>query len=141
MMRLEVYAVLVVALLSTALVGCTDGGPERFPVKGIVSFNEEPVPRGWVIFLAENDEKETAVIGSDGIYEASLPAGQYRVGVSAPREMEETGLDAFIAETPPPYVPVRFSMPENSGVVAKVEAADENKIDFPLVLKRSRRRR
>jgi len=127
--------------LGAGAVGCSGGGPARFPVQGVVTFNEKPVPRGWVIFLAQNSEKHTATIGSDGLYEAELPAGDYRVGVSAPREFTKTGMDAFKAQPPPPYVPVRFAQPEFSGVVAKVEASSENKIDFPLKLARSRKRR
>ena len=141
MVHLKLYSLLAVVLLSAAVVGCSDGGLERFPVYGVVTFNDNPVPRGWVVFLSESNKKQTATIGSDGQYELELPAGEYRVGVSAPREMKETGMDAFKAQPPKPYVPVRFSQPGHSGVVVKVEPTDENEIDFPLKLKRSRRRR
>lgn len=124
-----------------ATLGCSDGGPARFPVEGLVTFNEETVPSGWVIFLDENSKKHNAEIGSDGLYKVELPAGDYRVGFSAPREMKETGMDAFKAQAPPPYIPVRFGQPEHSGVDAKVEAKPDNKIDFPLKLSRSRKRR
>ena len=61
--------------------------------------------------------------------------------MSAPRETNETGFEAFETGVPPPYVPVRFSQPEQSGGVATVEAIDQNEIDFPLQLGRSRNRR
>ena len=141
MTRLSFCAGAALVLASGLICGCSEGGPERFPVKGVVTFNGETVPRGWVVFVAEDKQKETAAIGADGGYEAALPVGKYQVGITAPREMTATGMDAFKAETPPPYVPVRFGIPENSGLGATVEAVEENTIDFPLELKRRRRRR
>ena len=128
-------------MASAVVVGCTDSGPKRYAVKGVVTFNKKPVPRGWVIFLSQGNDRQTTTIGSEGQYEVELPAGTYRVGVSAPRETTATGLDAFKAGVPPPYVPVRFSLPEHSGIVATVEAVDENEIDFPLQTGDSRSRR
>jgi hypothetical protein len=107
----------------------------------MVTFNGEKVPRGWVTFLSASGEKETAELNEAGRYEIALPAGSFSVGISAPREITATGLDAFKAPPVEPYVPVRFAQPESSGLEATVAATTENQIDFPLKLPKSGRRR
>lgn len=131
---------LCLVLTTCALAGCGDGRPKTYPVSGLVTFNDQPVPTGWVLFLSEQDETTTATIGSDGRYQVRLSAGEYRVGISAPREGSKTGFDAFKEAPLPPHVPVSFAQPEHTGIVVTVQEQGENTFDVPLTSGRRRGR-
>lgn len=128
---------LVVGL--ACVIGC--GGPTTYPIEGVVTFDGKPVPTGWVSFLSEANERNTAEIGGDGRYLIDLPAGEHRVGISAPREQTTVaeGINQFTQKIPPPYVPHNYADPKQTGIVVSVQEGGENKFD--LKLKRDRRRR
>lgn len=129
---------LSVVLVLSAIVGCGVGKPKLYPVSGQVKYNDKPVPTGWVLFLSEEGKTVTATIESDGRYQAQLPAGTHRVGVSAPREITTTGFDAFKEGPLPPHVPIKFADPEYTGIVFTVKGEGENVFD--ITLKSGRRR-
>ena len=124
-------------LLAGLAIGC-GGGPQSLQVEGRVSFNGTPVPSGAVIFLDALDQRCLAEIGEDGRYQTDLPAGEHRVGISAPRETTSTGFEAFEEPSLPPYVPFQYADPTHSGLVVTVEEDGDNVFDFPL--KDARRR-
>lgn len=128
-----------IVLVVATIVGCEDSHPQSYPVKGQVTFDEKPVPTGWITFLSAQGGTVTASIGTDGQFEVELPAGEHRVGVSAPREITATGLDAFKEAPKPPHVPIALAQPDRTGVVITVHEQEKNTIDIPLKLPRRRR--
>ena len=132
-------SVLLRLLFVVFFTGC-EGGPQVYDLQGIVTYNGEAVPTGWVIFLSGAQERNTAQIGSDGRFQTELPAGEYQVGVSAPRDSGKTGMDAFNQRPLRPHVPARFGQPEHSGMSVTIEEHNENTLDLTLTERRRRQR-
>lgn len=128
-------------VLVALIAGCGGGGPPSYTVQGTVTYAEKPVPTGWVIFLASDEQRSTAEIGTDGQYQTELPAGKYQIGISAPRVSDKTAMEAFDERPMMPHVPYRFAMPKSSGLSATIEANDGNRVDLTLKQQKRRRRR
>ena len=138
------------AALACVLVGC--GGntnePPRGPVKGRVTLGGKPVANATVTF--ENvaaGVAQTASTDDDGRYEfvaynaQGLPAGSYKVGVTAGRFMQpgeevprfdpsvKPGTPLKGTTTP---VPSKYAKPATSGLTAEVKAGANDPFDFEL---------
>lgn len=134
------HALLPCLLFVVFFTGC-EGSLQTHDLQGTVTFNGKAVPTGWVIFLSDEEKRNTAEIDAEGHFQTALPAGEHQVGVFAPRESNKTGMDAFYERPMPPYVPTHFGQPEHTGLRVTIQENDENTLDLTLVDKRRRRRR
>ena len=73
--RFVMGSLVLVALFA----GCGGGGPPSYTVQGTVTYAEKPVPTGWVIFLASDEQRSTAEIGTDGQYQRNSPQGNTKL--------------------------------------------------------------
>lgn len=84
-----IRAAIVSAMLTTAVTGCGEAGPELIPVKGRVTLDGKPATEGAVVFHDASNglRKLIGAIGPDGNYsimqnrEPGAAAGEYRVTV------------------------------------------------------------
>jgi hypothetical protein len=142
---------LLAAALAFALVGCGGGTnePPRGPVKGRVTLGGKPVANATVTFeSAAAGVAQTAPTDDDGRYEFTaynaqgLPAGSYKVGVTAGRFMqpgeEVPRFDPSVKPgTPLPkgpstLPPAKYAKPATSGLTAEVKAGENPPFDFEL---------
>lgn len=80
-------ALVVVSLLCLSFAGCGGGsdGPERYPVKGTISFEGAPVQEGMVTF-SDGNFSSSGMITTTGEFTLAddLPTGSYKVQVTPP---------------------------------------------------------
>lgn len=140
------------ALICAVTSGC--GGekiPPLFEVTGKVTYNGKPVSGATVMFFPpvklavkgkKSEENPTAprrlkgYTDDDGNYslawgedhEEGVPAGTYKVGISAVEF--EAGDDEDAPQ--PNKVPARYGNPETSGFAATVKEGGDNVFNFPL---------
>lgn len=76
-MRLAKLAPLALLLL----VGCSDN--ERIPVTGTVTLDGQPLAEGAISFAMSNGAVAGGGAVKDGKFELGLPAGKYKVSVTA----------------------------------------------------------
>jgi hypothetical protein len=117
------------------LVGCSGHGPPTYRLAGKVTYANQPVPIGTLVFQSTKDGKPvTTAIDSTGNYFVNLPEGSYQVGVIAMRPLPESDnwQTAMSQRAPAPYVPVEFNQPTCSGLTVTVSSSQENTYDFNL---------
>jgi len=123
----------ITLLASLALfAGCGSSNPLVYPVTGLVTFNDQPLPTGTVVFVPKaGGPPAQGEIGADGRYtlttftagDGALP-GAYTVLVSA---MQDNGPNAPASA----LVPDRFAS-EKSGLTGEVREVEQNVIDLAL---------
>ena len=120
-----------------AIAGC--GGVYDASVQGIVTLDNNRVPRGTVSFSPVNDGPSAfGQIGADGTYtlntgrEAGLPLGVYRVSVVAnePPAVERTA-SGGPPPPGPPITPAWYRSPTSSGLEVTVDSGS-NDINLEL---------
>ena len=128
--RLAAVLLMMVVLVS----GCGPSGPVRYPVSGEVTWEGEPVVKGYIVFEPANEgvAPDAGKI-EDGRYETEVQAGKKKVRISAEREVG-------------PYNPVMGSperqsyIPSEYDVQTVLEATvtpdGENEFNFHLPLER-----
>jgi hypothetical protein len=137
------------ALLGLVLAaGCGPKDLPRGPVRGRVTLNNQPVSGATIVFESKAlGVAQTATLDGDGRYDfasygaSGLPAGSYKVSVSAGRFMqpgEEIPLVApkGKAAAPEPKktvaIPDKYAKADTSGLTADVKAGDNPVFDFDL---------
>ncbi len=125
---------LVAALLFTTS-GC--GGPEIAPVSGKITVGGQPVGRGSVTFMPDQDKGTSGKVAvgdiqSDGSYslrtfdtDDGALVGHHRVIISG------RGLEDAENMAPDPNIPPRYANPAQSGLTAEVKSGS-NPINFDL---------
>jgi len=152
--RLHPAAVLV-GLLALAAAGC--GKHATTTVRGKVTFGNQPVGMGRVIFLAADNTQGTAQLGADGTYTMTdAPVGDVRIAVEIPQRPNiMTQLPPAPWDKPPAdgsqpsvpeaekmksstvptgtwtYIPDKFKDPSTSGLTWTVPAGGGDH-DLPL---------
>ena len=148
-------ATLAASTVGLLAIGCGDssGLPSRYAVSGDVTYNNEPVPQGTIVFIPPNTETGHVAQGTieDGHYvlsttgdggDGALP-GDYKVIIMA-KKVDMSGVEAnrgggagrqddvFKAEKAAErLIPQKYEQAETSGLNAKVEEKS-NDIDFTL---------
>ena len=118
--------------IATFFVGCCDDAPTTYEVTGRVTYQENPLPSGNIMFVPDSGPAAAAAIGPDGFYTLKSVAGTHRVVVTAtaaaPADADETNY-----QPSPPLLPPKFGRAETSGVSVTVQPNSENAIDIRLV--------
>ena len=123
----------VLSVLVAVHAGCGPSGPVRYPVSGEVTWEGEPVTKGYIVFEAA-DEAVAPDAGKieNGRYQTAVQAGNKKVRISAERQVG-------------PYNPVMGSPERQSYIPAEYDTETvlevtvtpdgENQFDFHLPLK------
>ncbi len=145
-MRLKQHysAVVLVGLLALGT-GCSERGPEFFPVAGRVTYNGEPLPYGTIMFQPDKGPIAVGELQPDGSYKLISGADQQPGAVSGmhrvsfqpppkkflvpPEELETRHAPPPVEEQP--FVPAKFHSPATSGLTAAVKPGS-NEINFDL---------
>jgi hypothetical protein len=139
--RFRRQAFLIIACL-WLIAGCDERTPALAPVSGKVSYLNQPLPRGTIVFVPDADRGNNGpmaqgTIQSGGIYTiqtggkpGAIP-GWYRVTVIA---VEDAGIGYYRSggSTPRSLVPEKYRDPQLSDLSCEVKAGQENAINFNL---------
>jgi hypothetical protein len=150
------------ALLIVFIAGCGDAGPKIprptvFPVHGVVKYNGEPVVGADVTFTSESENRSafgrtdekgvyhlTTFSGNDGAVEGKqtvlIVKTLIPTSTSAPPSIDSEEYvppgyetEPLAAEEPNSVIPAKYAKAETSGLLAVVNAENDNEIDFNLV--------
>ncbi len=125
----------LVASVLLAVAGC--GGPDLAPVSGKITVGGQPVSRGSVTFMPDQDKGTSGKVAvgdiqADGSYslqtfdsDDGALVGHHRVIVGG------RGLEDAENMAPDPSIPPRYANPTQSGLTAEVKPGT-NTIDFDL---------
>lgn len=128
-MRRNCLLLLLVAI--TGLTGCNDGAAGS-SVQGRVTFRDQPLADGTLMFYSAEGRPTTVAIASDGTFECRLPAGEYRVtvavGVKLPAGWKEGDPYPRPTITLPPVYASRVKTP----LQATISAEQTQPLEFEL---------
>jgi hypothetical protein len=105
--------------------------PKGEPVSGRVTLDGKPLSAGVVTFVSKDGKTTVAAPVIDGRFLATVPVGEYAVGITPPRPPREKDPK----EKPPapaPVIPAKYGDPKTSGITYKVT---DGKQDFDIDLK------
>ena len=123
---------LVPVSLVLLTIGCGDGGPPSFEVRGKVTYRTQQISSGSVTFAPiGGGELIVSAISENGEYRLKAPEGKYEVAVMSIADVVD-GPEGFDQKVTKPLLPDRFSIPSRSGITATVEAKDLNAIDLTI---------
>ena len=163
-MRIRVPVLMVLlpaACFLTALPGCSSGSrrSNMGMVKGLVTYQGNPLPGGTIHFVLPDSEYDTAFwIQGDGTYQGEVPIGVARVWIETksvkskdkeamleewqekvgqfmvhkkkqPRPDSPAGQGPRMVYTP---IPAHYGDPDKSGFVVEISSGQQE-FDFPLV--------
>ncbi len=125
----------IIAAVSSALIGCGDGGPTIVPVNGVVSFKGKPIRNINVMFVPADGKGRIAQGTSDDSGKFSLQTekpgdgalmGDYKVSFKFVSE-SVPDMPGFAggAKPEPSPIPLKYGDENKSGFTAKVEASNE----------------
>lgn len=132
-----------IGCLLLSLTGCGDSHPARSPVSGTVTYNDEPLHIGSLVFVpveggpsAEGkiDEEGNYVLGTFEESDGAI-TGEYQVMITALTSPGGSGLpeDAVNGNAGPvSVIPEWYGNISSSGLKVTVEPDKENVINFPL---------
>ncbi|MEX1042457.1 MAG: hypothetical protein WDZ51_17630 [Pirellulaceae bacterium] len=108
--HLKQWLVLLLFVLLTVTVGCGESGPATTTVKGKVSLDGKPLPRGSVLFNSTEEAASRARsnIQPDGTYELQAVPGEYKVIITY-----QTETDTTLDPDDPNYVAPESLLPAN----------------------------
>jgi hypothetical protein len=138
----------LIALLFTCLMGCgRSAGLERVAVKGMISFNQQPLKSGRITFVPAEGTKGPSAVATikEGAYQfdrlTGPVSGKNRIQIEAlPEpgfELDDEAAYAKAAESkngmpvlPPQAIPPEYN--ERSTLLVTVSPKGEKKFDFSL---------
>jgi hypothetical protein len=137
--RISSFLVLVGMFL---VAGCEGRAPSLAPVSGKVFYQNQPLPRGTIVFVPDADRGNNGPLaqgsiqagGSYVIQTEGKPGampGWYRVTVIAV-ENTSGGFSRGLSSAPRSLVPERYRDPQLSDLACEVKACQENGINFNL---------
>lgn len=123
------------SLLFVSAAGCGPSDPlARYPVKGKVSFQGQPVEEGTITFEDPSaGQVNSSPLAAGGAYSLELPAGDFKVSVAPPLVETKAGPDSPGDMVPKKVanIPKKYWVQEKSGLTARVER-DNTTFDFDL---------
>jgi hypothetical protein len=134
------WAILTTGSLLT-IVGCNEANPlGRRPISGTVSFQGQPLEYGAIRFEPTGGENpvEAGAVITQGKYqiaeELGLPAGSYKVWITAPEQGQAAPVDEAPGETPRSQgkdrIPPQYNV--QTTLVAEVPATGKAELNFDL---------
>ena len=130
-LRHKLVCVLFLALV-VGFIGCGPAGPRKYPVRGTVTFDGQPLEEGHIIFTPE-DPSLSPEAGDivQGEYRLQAHGGMQKVKVSASKEVPGTEGQGFrglplIEE----YIPAKYN--SATTLSAEVTPSGDNRFDFQL---------
>ncbi len=144
MMRQSRMLLVVIVFLPAVVAGCrkNDG---LVPVRGTVTYRGNPLPNALVVFMPETPDvlPSSGLTDSNGRYELmtivpgdGANVGKHRVTITArgpdkERRGAPVGLTGSNTEPGDPLIPIKYFMPDTSGLTADVKPGGIT-ADFPL---------
>lgn len=136
-------AVVLTAALVVSSAGCGRSGPERFSLKGRVTFDGAPLAEGDILLLPASGTQAPTVSGRIENGEFNIPAdrgpmaGDYTVAISAERKtgrkVQADILGSATTEQYEQYIPARYN--EQTTLSAQIDR-DRDDLSFELSSKR-----
>ena len=128
-------------MISSALIGCGDGGPQIVPVTGVVTYKDKPIAKINVMFVPSDGKGRIAEGTSDENGRFSLQTvepgdgamvGDYKVSFKYVSDIipDMPGFAGGVKPEPSP-IPLKYSDENRSGFTATVEASN-NEFKFDL---------
>jgi hypothetical protein len=125
----------MIALVSSALIGCGDSGPRIVPVEGVVNFKGKPIGKINVMFVPSDGKGRIAEGTSDESGRFSLQTekpgdgammGDYKVSFKFVSDIipDMPGFAGGIKPEPSP-IPLKYGDENKSGFTAKVEDTND----------------
>lgn len=119
-----------IALLLGMLAGCGSGEPNTYRVAGSVTWQDQPISEGDIIFSpADGSAAPQAGRIAAGRYELRATPGKKRVEIYATREAGQAD-PVMNAKPKEQFIPGKFNA--QSTLSAEVQPTDDNLFDFPL---------
>ncbi len=132
-MRRRFLLVLLFCLMISALAGCAENIPARYPVKGTVKWNNKPVEGATVKFyLKESSWVVTAVTDAQGNYEEQAYVGANRVAVTKTKKEERPNAAGKNELRSVHVIPGVYSTPSQSKLKTTIEATEVNTYNIDL---------
>ena len=132
--REPILAVIVLAI-TLQLAGCGgSSAPPAATVSGLVTLAGKPLAAGTLLFMTDEGQAASAVLGADGAYTLHCLPGRYKVAVTPPAPLDPLASPAGSppAATPSqPAIPKRYQDFGSSGVSLEVKAG-ANKFDIVM---------
>lgn len=123
------FLVFCLTALSLASAGCA--ASSDCTVRGRVTFNDEPVKEGDILFIPEaGNARPSAGKVIDGEFDCDVPVGRHKVEIRASRPMPGVTV-AGMGNVYEDYVPSRYN--SATELHAEVRSGAENRFDFALV--------
>jgi len=115
-------------LISTAM-GCAPSEPNKYPVKGEVRFNNEPIESGTLTLIPKSPTARTVVAKIvSGKYSMEVPAGNWTVNIQAVRLKQP--VDPELRDPPrEQYIPAKYN--GDSSLQISVPS-DQKEINYDL---------
>jgi hypothetical protein len=124
----------ILSISCFSLVGCPggSGGLQTYPAGGVVKFSDgQPISGATVTFLSPQGELARAITDAEGKFQLGTREdtdgaveGKHRVAV-VPEIVRGS-------KSPPPPVPDRYQVAENSGIELEVKADGENQFEIKI---------
>lgn len=138
-MQRTIWRLLGGAIAPLFVIGCGgSAGVKTYPVKGVVTFQGQPLADGIVSFYPESGRPASGVTNAQGEFFLSTfqpqdgaAAGAYKVALAEPTVQSAEG-DYSVPEEKPPRFPVKYTDPSRSGLTAAVKPAADNTFTFDL---------
>jgi hypothetical protein len=130
------FAGLMGVLLLGGFSGCSDGGPSRLEISGMVTLDGEPLDQGSIDFRDTAGELPTSgAMISAGVYhiphEKGLLPGRYQVSIdSADPDGQTASPTEYSMSIPVSRIPLKYN--GKSELTAEVSETSANRFDFAL---------
>jgi hypothetical protein len=138
MLSRTIYFVLLIPLIALIL-GCT-GEEAKLPVSGTVTLNGSPIADVNVMLIRDDGVNTMVTTDASGRFSIGdeteaegVPAGTYKVGVTANTQVESSDIAGMIASPQLPFAS-KFMSPDTSGLIVTV-AEDMSPIAIALAEK------
>jgi len=105
--------------------------PKGEEVSGKVTLDGMPLTGATITFLSKDGKTKVDAEIKDGDYKATVPVGEYGVGIASVPPPKKNPKDPPKEEKILPVVPAKYNDPKTSGITAKV-VAGKNELNFDL---------
>ncbi|MDB5335355.1 MAG: hypothetical protein JWN70_974 [Planctomycetaceae bacterium] len=117
--------------LSIGLIGCGPAADAKYTVTGTVTFDDQPVKQGMLIFYPTDTGADADVTPiRDGRFELQMKAGPKKVEITANREIVPKKIGPMGGPEMEQYIPAKYN--SKTELKSQVEKKAKNEIKFEL---------